>query len=439
MLKTPEGASWKVLLLPHQPRLTLETLGRIRDLVKEGATVVGRPSAQNASLSGGGESDQRFQALLAECWGDAPKSSGDRRLGAGRLIWGNDLGTILAKLAIAPDVSGASAATWCHRTANGTDIYFVAADRLAPFKANLGFRSQGRPELWDPLTGTSHPIAIFHQEAGRTVIPMDLPAAGSAFVIFRPGAAEPVCTQISRDGVREIDAEDAKRVDKGAPQPVQGLTKSEIIQPWVNDPSPVCELLGTGKQLLAWDPGKYQLAKNTKPVASLKLDRPHTVPVTGPWSLSFPKGWGAPEKIELPILKAWSELAEPETRAFSGSATYACKVELEAPAAESRVMLDLGRVEVIADVAVNGKPVAKLWAAPFRADITPYVVAGSNRIEVKVTSTWFNRLAYDAGLPETTRKTWTIHGPDKGAGLQPAGLIGPVVVRIGQVGAVAPL
>jgi len=50
-----------------------------------------------------------------------------------------------------------------------------------------------------------------------------------------------------------------------------------------------------------------------------------------------------------------------------------------------------------------------------------------------VTSTWFNRLAYDAGLDEKARKTWTINGPSKGSPLLPAGLLGPVTVRIGQM------
>jgi hypothetical protein len=51
---------------------------------------------------------------------------------------------------------------------------------------------------------------------------------------------------------------------------------------------------------------------------------------------------------------------------------------------------------------------------------------------VKVTNTWFNRLAYDAALPEAQRRTWTIRGPAANAPLEPAGLIGPVVLRIGR-------
>jgi len=96
------------------------------------------------------------------------------------------------------------------------------------------------------------------------------------------------------------------------------------------------------------------------------------------------------------------------------------------------VELDLGRVEVIARVLLNGKPVGTVWSPPYRLDITRMVKPGVNRLSVEVTSTWFNRLVFDAGQPEAARKTWTIKGPDKGAALNPAGLLGPVTLCVGQ-------
>jgi hypothetical protein len=57
------------------------------------------------------------------------------------------------------------------------------------------------------------------------------------------------------------------------------------------------------------------------------------------------------------------------------------------------------------------------------------VKQGENTLKVKVTSTWFNRLAFDASLPETERKTWTISGPKAGAKLKEYGLLGPVNLK----------
>ena len=83
-------------------------------------------------------------------------------------------------------------------------------------------------------------------------------------------------------------------------------------------------------------------------------------------------------------------------------------------------------METVADVFVNGKKVRTLWTPPYRCAIGEFVKDGANELRVDVTTTWFNRLAYDAGLPEKDRKTWTIAGPKKGTPPKPAGLLGPV-------------
>jgi hypothetical protein len=66
---------------------------------------------------------------------------------------------------------------------------------------------------------------------------------------------------------------------------------------------------------------------------------------------------------------------------------------------EKRIMLDLGRVEVLAEVSLNGTPLGILWKEPYRIDITKALVAGTNRLEVLVTNLWPNRMIGDAYLP----------------------------------------
>lgn len=160
---------------------------------------------------------------------------------------------------------------------------------------------------------------------------------------------------------------------------------------------------------------------------------PRSVPVEGPWKLAFPAGWGAPESMTLTQLTSWTDLnLSPEARAFSGTATYTTEFTLPALTNGMRAELDLGRVEVIASVQINGQPAGTLWTPPCRLDITRLLKPGVNRLTVAVTNPWFNRLAYDAGLEEKERKTWTISGPGKSSPLIPSGLLGPVIVRLGQ-------
>ena len=143
------------------------------------------------------------------------------------------------------------------------------------------------------------------------------------------------------------------------------------------------------------------------------------------WTVSFPEGWGAPASIALGALVPWKDMdMSAEGKAFSGTATYTRQFELAS--VSGKHILDLGDVDMVAEVTVNGQAFTPLWVKPYRVDITPALKPGTNDISIKVTGTWFNRLVFDAGQEESLRKTWTIHGPSKDEELRPAGLMGPV-------------
>ena len=146
------------------------------------------------------------------------------------------------------------------------------------------------------------------------------------------------------------------------------------------------------------------------------------------WTLRFPAGWGAPEEaLQLDSLLAWKDLPLcAEARAFSGTARYETSFDLSSERLGQALVLDLGRVDMIAEVQVNGMPAGVRWARPYRIDIGPYLREGRNELCIDVTGTWFNRLAYDAALPEAQRKTWTLFGPAAGSPLRASGLLGPV-------------
>jgi len=78
---------------------------------------------------------------------------------------------------------------------------------------------------------------------------------------------------------------------------------------------------------------------------------------------------------------------------FSGTAVYETTFDLSEPL--KSCTLDLGRVEMIAAVTVNGRQVQTLWAPPYRTEIAEYLREGENRLRIEVTGTWFNRLVYD--------------------------------------------
>ena len=149
------------------------------------------------------------------------------------------------------------------------------------------------------------------------------------------------------------------------------------------------------------------------------------------WTLTFPEGWGAPTKgIKISKLCPWKDLEiSDEGKAFSGTVTYQTTFNMTDGMVGKDVILNLGKVDMIADVKINGKPAGILWASPYKMAIGDKLKKGVNEITIDVTSTWFNRLAYDAKLPEAERKTWTIAGPSEKSELRDSGLIGPVSIE----------
>jgi len=182
------------------------------------------------------------------------------------------------------------------------------------------------------------------------------------------------------------DAELAAIVAKSVPAPVlpvvTGLSRGE-----------------DGKSsALVWQPGTYALGKG----APVKVDVAAPQTFDGPWHVAFQPGRGAPAAgIDLPGLQSLHLSADPGVKYFSGTATYSHALDVPAGylAAGRRVVLDLGRVEVLARVTVNGRDLGVVWKEPYRLDVTDAVHAGTNQLEVAVTDLWTNRLIGDEFLP----------------------------------------
>jgi len=219
--------------------------------------------------------------------------------------------------------------------------------------------------------------------------------------------------------------------------------------------------------LEAWRAGKYVITTAAgKTIRTEVAKIPAPVEISGPWELRFPPNWGAPACVMLDRLTSWSEHGEAGVRYFSGTATYrknfsAAKRML---GAGHRLYLDLGEVQVIARVKINGKDLGILWKPPYCAEIRGLVKPGDNVLEVEVTNLWPNRMIGDEQLPEDSDRNkggfledgspcdgtlkawpqWLLDGKPSPTGrltftswrlwgrndaLLPSGLLGPVILR----------
>jgi hypothetical protein len=165
-------------------------------------------------------------------------------------------------------------------------------------------------------------------------------------------------------------------------------------------PLPVVTALrrtGDATRAVAWASGRYTL--DGRGEQTVEVPQPRAL--DGGWHVAFEAGRGAPESIDLPELRSLHLHADPGVKYFAGTARYSRQLDVPAEwiARDRRIVLDLGRVEVIAEVWVNGKFAGSAWKEPYRVDVTDAVHAGANALEVRVATLWPNRLIGDEFLP----------------------------------------
>jgi hypothetical protein len=467
----PSGASYAVLVLPpDDPNLTPPVLRKIRDLVRQGATVIGQRPQHSPSLKDYPSCDAQVAELAGELWGPC---DGVRILensdGQGCVVWGESLAEVFAKQNLKPDfepvgATGESRLAYAHRVAGENDIYFVSNQRRQFDSAECTFRVNGKlPELWHPDTGRIEDAPLWNSAGGRTTVHLDLEPAGSVFVIFRKTAAAkdhliaatadfatapaPApkleiqhAVYAAADGaggldvtakvagmVRDGQLSVAARNDVLGGDPASLHAKELRVDYTLNGQAgqatvqenetltlPAMPSLGQAPQyevkvdahgppiVTASGKGRVQLTTAAGKVLKAEfLDVPAPGEVSGGWEVSFPPGWGAPASIWLEKLISWTDHTNDGVRYFSGTATYTRDLEIPADRlrAGRELWLDLGGVKNFAEVSLNGNSLGVLWKPPFRVNLTAQAKPGLNKLAIKVTNLWPNRLIGDEQLP----------------------------------------
>jgi hypothetical protein len=157
--------------------------------------------------------------------------------------------------------------------------------------------------------------------------------------------------------------------------------------------------------------------------------------LSGPWQVIFSEKAGGPgQPLTFEQLSDWSASHMEEVRYYSGTASYTKTFQWDSDSLNrNRTWLDLGRVAGIAEVELNGIACGTAWTSPWRVEITGALQQGENKLVVKVTNTWANRLTGDNRPGEAERHTWTT-APYRleGKPLQESGLLGPVMIMQGD-------
>jgi hypothetical protein len=181
------GLRYKLLALQDRVWMRPEVLGKIRQLVNDGATVLGSRPAFSPSLNNYPACDAEVVRLASDLWKDGSSSVS---FGKGRMLTDIPVDAALRQMSIAPDfqwkkTAGPENIGWIHRRLDGMEVYFVANHELEPASGTARFRVSGRqPERWNPETGKRSLISDSAQSDGTTEIPFELNPAESVFVVF---------------------------------------------------------------------------------------------------------------------------------------------------------------------------------------------------------------------------------------------------------------
>ncbi len=407
----PDGMSYKILVVDlDEKAIPVEVLKKIKELVKEGATVVlGQKKPVRAlGICNYPESDNEISNLADELWPETTEQMFLRKMGEGKIYTGTNMKEILKQNNILPDFEGPF--EYIHRAGSNLDIYFISGEG----KAECTFRVKGKkPEIWNPVTGqATEAISYRSTSDGRTTVLLNLPVNGSAFIVFRENAEKDHFVSFDGPGNPEV------------------VTKDE-----------------NSSKFIFWESGDYTFITsggNTKKISSIV---PPLMEVSGEWNVTFNPATGVKDtEITFKGLTLWNEHSDPAIKYFSGTATYTKSFNLTMEQSSSTVRLQLGEVHDISRVWVNGHDLGIIWTNPWTVNLTGVLKEGANELKIEVTNCWANRLIGDSGLPESkwTTKTNVRRVPDRSEykhghqafsatdELLPSGLSGPVYIEFGE-------
>ena len=347
------GSSYSILVLPNFDTMRPMLLEKITQLVADGATIIGNPPLKSPSLSGYPDCDNTVKAKSKKLWGSlkAPVETEKVKYGKGIIYCGlqNDLSD---KKTLYPS-------------------YQKTSVILSQMGISEDFKSKNKK------------IRFGHRRTAQKDI---------YFVANRTNKKQTtVCS------FRALGKPELWHGVEGSTRPIhQYQSKGEITQ-----------------MELSFHPYESYFivfnrnASHTQKASGQKPNFPDWNTVTtleGPWEVSFDPQWGGPSTIEFAELQDWTKHQDRGIKYYSGIATYRKTFQVKEKTQEE-YCINLGVVNDIAKVYLNGKEIGVVWCAPWQIDISDALQVGENTLEVEVANRWVNRLLGDRQKEDANVRT----------------------------------
>ncbi len=346
----PGASSYEIMVLPNFKTMTPELLEKITSLVEKGAKIIGTPPVKSPSLSGYPNCDTQVKKLAEKLWGQiqTPDKISERKHGEGTIYWGGNL--------------------------SSEDLY-------PTYKNTVELLS--KLNISEDFKSTNNTIRFGHRKTEDKEI---------YFVANRTDKFQTTDCTFRSEGEPELWMSTTGETRKISNYSVKnGITT--IPLEFFPYESFFVTFSGEKKEKIASEKGErnFPIFKEFKTIEEA-------------WDVAFDSKFGGPSTIKFDQLQDWTEHEMRGVKYYSGIATYKKTISID-KLEDKKYYIDLGVVNDIAWVKLNGKDIGVIWCAPWRIDISNALKEGENNLEIEVANRWVNRLLGDKSEPEKYTRT----------------------------------
>jgi len=407
--------SYLLLALPKKTSMDFATLQQIAELVKDGATVYGPKPLEMISLQDIRNNSAEFTQLVDALWGKT--ISAVNIFGKGKVIWGETLTEVLIQMNTTPDFATNSnnpkEIMYFHKKMDDTDVYYVFNQQNKPMNRELLFKVEGKtPEIWNPEDGSTTKPAIYSLEKNQTRIPVSFKPRESLIFVFRNTKPNNFINQVSLDGKQVFP---------------QFLLNEEITT------IPQAKYSNKTFKFFANSSGEYSFITNTGKSIKTTLKQPTVLEIDkfdGQIEF-FPISDEAIQPVKITTLKSLTEFDNPAIKYFAGKAKYTIPfyVPNNFVSKTDSFVLNLGNIDAIAEVRLNGKFLKYVWMPNSNITISN-LLSGENKLEITIANVCRNRFIGDLIQFGSVKSLFTTSPIatilTKDMPLKPSGLMGPI-------------
>ncbi|WP_458117219.1 glycosyl hydrolase [Arthrobacter sp. D2-10] len=385
-----EGAGYRSLIVDQGTKLTVDAAHHLLEAARAGFPIlfIGAPPTESPFYA---ERDADIAGIVADI------------LATGSAVQVADRAAVPAALEEAStlpdaDATGATTAVPVRRSTESGDLYYLYNTATTPLTTTYALKGEGRPYKLDAWTGQITPIAEFTQSNGRTTVDVALEGNETTIIAISDEWSDKkldklpsVVSTTAAGGAEYTDKTITLLADRDGTVNAELSNGAQVTAQAKKVPTAA---LGTEWKL---NVESWEQADGSNPYDIARVPSEHALTL------------GADGK-----LPAWTSI--PGLEDVSGIGTYQGTLNVDKKWSKSgRVTLDLGSVYDTVRLTVNGKEVRGINPRNPEADISEYVTAGANTVQIEIGTTLRNRMRVITGEAATPsrgpRQAYGVFGP----------------------------